>query len=129
VFDASVQADTSMKVDSSSAFRLRLGSDEAEFNVVVLYDDMDPEAKQKLLPLKITGCGAPPESAAVVSVNEKAVPPIPLALTAVGELDDCYEIRASMSLKELASHFNKGINRFVLDAGELSTEIVLEIEL
>ena len=62
-------------------------------------------------------------------VNEKEVPSIPLAFTTSGELEDCFELRATIDLEKLAKHFTKGINRFVIEAGELSTEIILEIEL
>ena len=130
VFDASLQADCPVTVERAAGFRLKLADvEEQTLTVEVLYDEMDPDAKQKRLPLRLTACGVTVDKASVVTVNEQQIPPIPLVLTGRAEAGDCTSISATMALKSLAKHFRKGINRFTVDANGASGEIILEIEL
>ncbi len=128
VFDASVQADSPVKSEAGAPFALKLGSDEPDFEAEILYDEIEDE-KQKTLPMLLKGCGAVPGAASVVSVNEQDIPAIPITLAAPAGSDDCFEIRATLDVQKLAKHFKRGINRFVIEAGDLSTEVLLEIEL
>ncbi len=131
VFDASVQADWPVTVESEAApFRLQLADGERqELAVEVLYDEMDPDAKQKVLPLRLVACGLSPAAASVVTVNEQEIQPLALALGSRARVDECTEIEATLDLKSLAKHFRKGINRFTVDADGVSGEVILEIEL
>jgi hypothetical protein len=130
VFDSSVQADSPVTLEGERAgFALKLSGGGPTLEASVLYDDMDPEAKQEMLPLSLKACGSSLEGAAVVSVNEHAIPPIPLQLVGSVKQADCVEGRATVNLKLLAKHFTKGINRFEVGAQGLRTEIILEIEL
>ena len=129
VFDASVQANVAVGSVAAAPFRIQLGEKEAELTAEILYDEMDPDAKQKVLPLKLRVCGTSLESAKVVAVNEKAIPDIAITLGERTQLDECEEVQATLDLKELAKTFTKGINRFEIDGGEARTEVILEIEL
>lgn len=132
VFDSSIQADASIVVEDAPSFAIKLSDSsepEAGLAVEVLYDEMDPEAKQKLLPVELTACQLEVAEASVVTVNEQGITPIPLALGERSESGECTTIHATMDLKSLAKHFNKGINRFTVDAGGTSGEVILEIEL
>ena len=130
VFDGTVQTNTEVSVMTSAPFKLHLEDrDTMSLYAEVLYDKMDPEAKHKVLPLTLTACGFDPVNAFVVTVNDKEIAPIPVALGFPGRVDDCFATEATIELKPLAETFVKGINRFQIRAGEVETEVVLEIEL
>jgi hypothetical protein len=95
----------------------------------VLYDETDPNGKDKTLPLKLEACGMPLTAAHVATVDGEEIPAIPLTLTAPTKDGDCTHVHATVDLKELGKHFRKGINRFEVEAGGKRDEIVLEIEL
>lgn len=130
VFDAAIQADHQVRVEgTSAAFRLRL-SDAPSLDVEVVYEAMDPDAKQKILPLLITSCGEEaPAAAEVVTVNEAPIDEIPVSLGEARMAEDCWQIEATIDLARLAKTFSKGINRFVIDTGGNKAEVILEIEL
>jgi len=127
IFDATVQSGMEIETASDAPPRIRLASQ--ELHVDVLYDEMDPEGKSKLLPVQIRNCGGPVAGASVVGVNDKSIPALPLVLGAATDADGCASARGTVDLKALAEHFAKGINRFVVKAGEATTEVVLDIEL
>jgi hypothetical protein len=132
VFDAVVQADSTISLPDSEGFRIKVGERKPELQVEVLYDEMDPDAEQKILPLKLRMCGATLSRASAVTVNERQIEPIPLSFRAPSELGDkgdCWEASATMDLAKLAKHFTKGINRFQIRADEELVEVILEIEL
>ncbi len=129
VFDAAIQADTDVAVDEGAGFRIRVGSPQPPLEVAVLYDDMDPEAKQQVLPLELRNCAGDVGPASIVAVNGKEIPSIPLALGSPTTRDGCSVVRGSADLKALAKHFSKGINRFEVASGDALAEVILEIEL
>lgn len=132
VFDASVQSNVDVAVEARTAFSLRVGEPSPELSIEVLYDDMDPDAKQKILPMSLTVCnGAAVNNATVVSVNEAGIDAIPVTVTgSASESNGCTAVRATTDLEKLAKTFKKGINRFVIETSEgLQAEVILEIEL
>lgn len=126
VFDAVVQADTQVTMPRTGPPRIQL---EKALEVTVLYDEMDPNKKAKLLPVSIRRCGGELVEAAVVTVNEKQIPRIPLSMDTPVSEEDCNVASGEIDLKALAQHFTRGINRFEVEVGELREEVILEIEM
>ncbi len=132
VFDGVIQADTEFAIgdDSQSPVKVRLGGFGTSLDLEPLYDEMDEEGKSPDLPIQMTLCdGDALESASVVTINEKKIPTIDVALGAVTEEGDCLTSRAVVNLKEIGEHFTKGINRFEIEAGGETEEVVLDVEL
>lgn len=129
VFDASVQTSYNLAVEGASPYRLRVDAGGPTLAVEVLYDEMDPEAKQKVLPINLEACGLEIGQAAVTKVNDKDITPIPVALGSRTTADDCSTIGATIDLKTLAKNFQLGINRFTIEADGATAEVLLEIEL
>jgi hypothetical protein len=127
VFDASVPATTVVTVAGDRPPVLRLGGG-AGLSVDVLEDEMDEKAKE--LPLKVAMCGqAWPGSANVTGVNEQKVDPIPVVLSTASAEGACNTARGLVPIKELASHFVRGINRFSITAGGETVEVILDVEM
>jgi hypothetical protein len=127
VFDAAVPANTNVVVADDRPRTLRIPK-ASNLSVEVLYDEVDE--KSKALPLKITMCDQDwSSSASITQVNEKDVPALPVALAAPSADGQCKSAHGTVGMKELASHFTKGINRFTVGAGSESVEVVLDVEM
>ena len=129
VFDTVSQEDTDLAIERSAAFAIRLGDSTPRIQVEILYDEIDAESKQKILPMNITICEEGLESASVVTVNEADITPIPVILGGRVKSEGCVEARGTVDLKRLANNFKKGINRFEVEVGGLRTEVLLEVEI
>lgn len=129
VFDAAVQANQEVTADAARAFAIEIDDTGPSFEIEVLYDEMDPDAKHQILPLRLRHCRAAAASAAVVAVNEREIAPIPVKLGEGSEDGLCTLTRGTVDLDALAKHFTRGINRFEVQTAELRTEVLLEIEL
>lgn len=128
VFDCTVQSDVTVAVDGSAPIRIRL-ADDSGLTVEVLYDQVDPEAKVKTLPVVLRSSEGTIESAAIVTVNEKGVKPLPLTLGNRKTVDNGEEVEGTIDLGKLAKVLSKGINRFEIEAAGARTEVVLDVEL
>ena len=127
VFDASVPANTNVAVADDRPRTIRI-QHTSNLAVDVLYDEV--EEKSKALPMKLTMCNqAWVSSASVTQVNEKAVPALPLELGSPIAEGQCNSAHATVGMKDLSSHFAKGINRFTVSAGSESVEVVLDVEM
>jgi hypothetical protein len=127
VFDAEVQSTGEVRVAEDAPRKIKLGG--GAFDVEPLYDEMDPDGKSQLLPVKLTNCRGDVVGAQVVTVDGKDITPIPVALGPATEADGCRTAHGTIDLKVLGKHFTKGINRFEVRAGEAIDEVVLDIEL
>ncbi len=127
VFDAMVPADTRINVARSSRPTLRLNL-ASRLSAEVLYDEI--EERQTELPLQITMCEVPwSSSLSVTSINEKSIDPLLIAVGDTTTSDECTSARSTVSLRALAAHFDRGINRFTVSGGGETVEIVLDIEM
>ena len=126
VFDAAVPADTHVAIgDRPRTIRLTPAS---RLTVEVLYDDFDE--KTKALPMRLTLCSeAGPASAQIISINDKDIQALPIALVAGEPNGECKTAKGTTELKPLFEHFKKGINRFVVQSGSDKAEVILEIEM
>ncbi len=132
VFDGVIQADTPVTIasDEVAAVKVRLGGFGPSLTLDPLYDEMDESGKSPDLPVAMELCDAGPlETAAVVTVNGKDVPHLPLELGETTQEGECSASRAIVNLKRVGEHFVKGINRFEVEAGGARAEIVLDVEL
>ena len=129
VFDANVERAVEVRASEVPARTIRLSGSSQSLDVEVLYDEMDPDGKSKLLPIRLTACGAGLQDASVVSVNGGTIAALPVTLTPAGEVGGCPTARGALNLKVLGKHFTRGINRFEVEAGGLRDEVVLDIEL
>ena len=128
IFDCSVQADSVVTVEGAQPIHVRLG-DGKSLVIEPLYDEMDPEGKEKTLPLSLRLRATEIDTASVVTVNGEEVKPIPLSLEAQKQEGDFTEVRGVLDLKKLAKHFRTGINRFEVEAAGARAEVILDVEL
>ena len=68
-------------------------------------------------------------SASITQVNEKEIPALQLEVGTPNADGQCHSAHATVGMKELSSHFAKGINRFTVAAGSESVEVVLDVEM
>jgi hypothetical protein len=128
LFDCSVQSEYNIEVPEGTPIKVDMTTG-TELSIDVLYDSIDPEAKSKTIPFKITNFGQPIESASVVTMNDVAIEPIPLELAESAIDGDCTVAQGTIDLKVLSKHFRKGVNRFQIEVGDRRQEIVLDIEI
>lgn len=129
IFDAMVRGPVDITVPDQSADSgsLPVLTVQPDLEIVVLYDEMDPDAKIKDLPLELRmDAGEPIASASIVSVNGAEIEPMPLV---IGESPAPGIHRCTVDFKMLSKHFTRGMNRFEIEAGGYRAEVLLEIEL
>jgi hypothetical protein len=126
---AAVESAATVSVEGEAPPRkIKLGPE--GLKAEVLYDNMNPEGKDKTLPVKLTRCDGEIVGAAVASVDGQEISPeIPVALVAAAKEGDCTTMEGAIDLKELGKHLTKGINRFEIGTGGVRTEVLLDIEL
>jgi hypothetical protein len=127
VFDASVPANTNIAVADDRPHTIRIAH-QSNLSVDVLYDEV--EEKSKALPMKVTICEqAWVGTVTITQVNEKDIPSLPLEIGAPSADGPCNAAHATVGMKELSSHFTKGINRFTVSAGSEKAEVILDVEM
>jgi hypothetical protein len=127
VFDASIPADTRVRVPDGELPTLQLG-DLPDLSVDVLYDEID--RKEGTLPLELTLCNKPfTREASITAVNEAEVRPILVSITSAKQGDPCHAFEAKVNLESLREHFKPGINRFSVTMSEAVGSTVLNVEM
>lgn len=124
IFDAMVRASTVVEVADEVPVASKATADSG-LVVKIPYDELDLDKKIRELPLILQ---APPGSlskAEVVSVNGSAIHPIQVTILG-DEGNDSY--RAVVDFRLLSNHFGRGMNRFEVEMGGDSAEVLLEIE-
>ena len=134
IFDAMVANQVSVEVAEASFVSLE--AEEARpLTVAVLYDllESEPEGKAedvKELPLRITLEGDSIDGARVIEVNGASIESIPITVGQVSVADQGYVTADStVNLKALGKHFTDGINRFTVEVGSFTDEVILDLEL
>ena len=130
VFDCTVQSDSDVIVERTgpTPIRIRLSAGEA-LAVEVLYDEVDPEGKDKALPVIIRSRDATVDVAAVVTVNGQDIDPLPLSLQESYQEGESTVVKGTIDLEKLGTHLRKGINRFEVEVSGKRAEIILDVEL
>ena len=127
VFDAIVRNAVEVEVESDRPPKISLDG-VVGLDVEILYDEIDEEGKLKTLPLKITSCDGPVGDVFITAVNEKPIDQIPVQITRI-ERVGCDNSYGEVDLKVLGEHLTKGINRFDVQAGDKTAQVMLEVEL
>jgi hypothetical protein len=100
---------------------------------VILEDFQQPDAKPEVFRIRINRKGHLADPLVIDNVNGISVEPMPLEIVSSKNVDGTTEIIASIRIKTLARHFQKGINRFevaFIHAGErTSVETILNIQM
>lgn len=124
IFDAMVRAST--EVEAPEGATAALPPTVPAFQVTVPYGELNLDRKIKQLPLMIQLSEQELCRIEIVSVNGKEIFPIQVPL--VGEAgDDTY--KGEVDFKALSKYFKSGMNRFEVEMGDESAEVLLEIEL
>lgn len=126
IFDIEVPADTYLNVPDEALPKLSLRPPTG-MTVSVLNDEMSAASLQ--LPLAIRLCGHDwTDEITVDAVNDEKIRPIPAVMLSLRSENNCFAARVSVELEPLVEHFRHGINRFDLTLGEVTEEVVLNIE-
>jgi len=100
----------------------------SDLAVEILYDEIAQGAGT--LPMRLTLCNRGfVQKAEIAAVNDKSIRPILVALVSREQREDCYLYGARVNLDSLTKHFRKGINRFSVSMGEVTSDIVLNVEM
>ena len=127
VFDASIPADTRVRVPDDELPTLRLGV-LPDLSVDVLYDDIDQ--RDGTLPLELTLCNKPfTREASVTAINDEEVRPILVSITSAKDGKPCHVFQGKVNLQSLREHFKPGINRFAVTMSEAVASTVLNVEM
>ena len=140
VFDATVFQATEVRVEDTGPAKIRLTNLLKPLTVAVVYEELEGKSENeiKTLPMLMTVEG--PKlltvdgdmivSARVIEVNGKAIEPIPITVTKATQVDESHQnARAEVNLRALGKHFTRGINRFTVQVGDVTDEVILDIEL
>jgi len=127
IFDASIPANTFIDVPDGRPRTIRLDRI-PDLTAEVLYDEIGEDARR--LPMRVTACDKPwPEDLHVATVNEAPIESISFATASVAQDGACQVGTGDVDLKALSEHFRRGINRFTIESGGDSAEVVLDIEM
>jgi hypothetical protein len=127
VFDASIPADSRVRVPDDELPTLRLGV-LPDLSVDVLYDDIDQ--RDGTLPLELTLCNKPfTREASVTAINDEEVRPILVSITSAKDGKPCHVFQGKVNLQALREHFKPGINRFAVTMSEAVASTVLNVEM
>jgi hypothetical protein len=140
VFDSMVSQAREVKVEDSSPGKIRLTNLFKPLAVDIVYEELEGKSEKeiKTLPMLLTVEGPRLltvdgdiiDSARVTQVNGNAIEPIPVSLTEATQVDESHQnARAEVDLKALGKHFTRGINRFTVQVGDVSDEVILDVEL
>lgn len=123
IFDAMVRATTEIEVPEGAT--AATPPTVSAFQVTVPYGELDLDKKIRQLPLVIQLSEQELSKIQIVTVNGKEIFPIQVPL--VGDAGEGI-YKGQVDFKALSKYFRSGMNRFDVEMGEESAEVVLEIE-
>ena len=127
IFNTRIASDTYIEIPDDRMPSLNLRPP-ASLTIGVVYQEIT--AISTMLPLSIRLCGQVwSNDIAVEKVNDEQVPRIPADVDSVRAEGDCHSARATIALDALKIHFTPGINRFSMAVGDMTREVVLNIEI
>ena len=127
VFDVDVPVDSWIEVPDAAIPTLNLRPSTG-MTITVINEEVS--ATSTHLPLAIRLCGNDwSDEIAITEVNEKSIRRIPVQRMSLASEDDCFTARVSVELEALTDHFERGINRFTVTLGDISEEVVLNVEM
>jgi len=127
VFDARIPADTYIDVADNAIPTLNLRPPTG-LTVTVLADELSATGTE--LPLAIQFCGEGwKDEFYVERINDESVDRIEATLLTVNARNDCIDARISVELEALTDHFQRGINCFEVTMGDVTEEVIVNIEI
>jgi hypothetical protein len=136
VFDVTTVNDLRFKTEANATVapaRINLASLVGGLTAEVMLDDLLSQQKPETLRLKLGKDAPMPTEIVVDSVNGKTVDSIAVKLVAPSEVDGVVAATGEIRLKQLAKHFQKGINRFEIAYREgdvrKATEVILDVQM
>jgi len=134
IFDATVANQVHIDV-GQSATAVSAVEKSKPLTVSILYEllESEPEGKGeevKQLPLRITFEGDSVDGARVIEVNGASVEPIPIIVGQTTAAEGGYlTVDAKVNLKAIGKYFSEGFNRFTVEVGGFTAEVILDLEL
>ena len=127
VFDMEIRTDTYIEIPDSLIPTVNLAPPSG-LNISVVYDELTEESNE--LPLEIRLCGQDwTNDIFVGSVNDKPIDPIDVEMRSRIFSNNCDIAHMYVDLEALSEHFERGINRFTVSLGELTEEVLLNVEM
>ena len=127
VFNTNILEDTYIELADDAVPTLNFRG-AATLTVGVVYQEIT--SISGALPLSVRLCGqALPDEIVIETVNDKSVSPIPADIESVTIEGDCSSARLNVWIEDLKQHFEPGINRFSLTIGDMTEEVVLNVEI
>lgn len=127
VFDTEIKNDVRIEVPDDVVPTLNLAPPSG-LNVSIVFGEFT--SRSTTVPLEIRLCEHDwTNDIAIDSVNNQPVHPIPISVRSRLYVDNCDIAQTEVDLDALNKHFTRGINRFTVRLGELSEEVVLNIEM
>lgn len=131
VFDAMVSQPIEVEIDESAPVKISIGQTKP-LSVEVRYKELEGKSENeiKTLPLHMKIESDVIDAAQVISVNEISIAPIPVGGFSARPCEEGYVcVDAEIDIKSLGKHFSKGFNRFTVQVGEFTDEVMLDVEL
>ena len=113
---------------------IRINAAMSSFSAEVILDDfMKPDSQPDVFRIRLTKRGALPKQLMIDNVNGAAIEPIPLEIASTKSGDGSTEAIATVKVKTLAKHFQKGINHFEVaftqNGERVAAETILNIQM
>jgi len=133
IFDATVANQAHVEVAEAAA-AVSEAPEAKPLKVEILYDllESEPEGKTKIkdLPLRITLQGDTIPGVRVVEVNGAPIEAIPMTVGPISSATEGFvKADATVDLKAIGKHFTDGFNRFIVETGGMTEEVILDLEL
>jgi hypothetical protein len=127
VFDAEIPADTYINISDVAVPTLNL-LPPTGLTLTVLTEEIS--ATSTHLPIALQYCGADwTDEIYIEEINDQSVRRIDATVLTVNSRNDCIEARITVELDALSEHFQRGINRFDLTMGDITEEVILNVEI
>jgi hypothetical protein len=127
VFNTNILEDTYIELADDAVPTLNFRG-EATLTVGVVYQEITSISTE--LPLSVRLCGQTlPDAIVIEKINDQSVSPIPADVESVTIEGDCSSARVNVWIDDLKQHFEPGINRFSLTLGDMTEEVVLNVEI
>jgi hypothetical protein len=133
VFDAYTRQSFSVAVAEIKRGRvIDLSHAMSDFDVEILYDNLEAVEKPKNFDFLISAPADAPEDFVIDRINGTEIEPIKMKTTSVERDDDTLTVQSTVKIKTLAKQFSKGINTIEVayekDEERFSQELIIEIQ-
>ncbi len=133
IFDAyTVQSFSLPIVDIKRSRVIDLSYAMSDFDVEILYDNLEAQEKPTHFDFLISAPAYAPEDFVIDKINGAEIKPIKMKTTSVERDDDTLTVQSTVKIKTLAKKFSKGINTIEVayekDEERFSQELIVEVQ-